>query len=293
MQGLALEMLVDHYPLRKAVLAGYGGNLRLHSMRLLAEAMAGSEVLLLVAGDSTDENFKPLTFELQGKIFMVAGTTLEYAENPFIQFLGEHVVSNPMMMHQMDARDLVLLAVGIGSVDGVLFDMDIDDTDEDAFDKALLSSMLLIDDMTRQAVTNLDSLMESESGEGGFRCLPSAVLSLLAREEDPDERRKALSGYLSHQSHYQLGRTVFFVATDTGADDEVFTTLSRGIYERMRAFQASCDEEIEHSFMPITALEWLAGLARAGGKRMTLDGNTVISGRFARSVLGIENPELS
>jgi hypothetical protein len=292
MQGLALEMLVDHYPLRNAVLAGYEGNLELHSMRLLAEAMAGSEVLLLVATDSTEDHLKPLTFSIQGKTFLIAGTTLEYAENPFVQYLGQRVVDSPMMMQQMDARDLVLIAVGLGDVDGILFDMNIDDTDEGAFDRALLDSMLLVNETTHKAVTPLDTLMESESGEGGFHSLPSPVLSLLAREEDADERRKTLSGYLSHRSRYELGRTVFFVSTDEDINDDAFTTLARAIYDRMLAFDGSGADHNEHSFVPVTALEWLAALARSWGKRVKLDGNIVISGRFARSVLGIENSGL-
>lgn len=292
MQGLALEMLVDHYPLRNAVLEGHKGNLGLHSMRLLAEAMAGSEVLLLVSGDSTDDDFEPISFRIQERNFLIAGTMLEYADDTFIQYLGDRVVKAPMMMKQMDAKDLVLLAVGMSDVDGILFDMRIKGEDEESFDNALLDSMLVINEITRKAVTNLDSMMESESGEGGFRSLPSAVLSLLAREEDPDERRKTLSAYLSHRSHYELGRTVFFLATDEGAEDEAFTTLSRGIYERMRAFQGDEDREmVEHGFVPVTALEWLASIARSGSKRVSLDGNTVISGRFARGVLGIETTE--
>jgi len=290
MQGLVLEELVDHYPLRNAVLKGYEGNLPLHSMKLLAEAMAGSEVLLLVGGDSTDENFKPVPFTIEGRTYLIAGTSLEYSENPFVQYLADRVVQAPMIMRQMDARDLVLLAVGLGGIDGILFDMNFDDDSEEAFDHALLDSMLLINDITHQAIANLDDLMESESGQGGYRSLPSPVLSLLAREEDPDERRKTLSAYLSHRSHYELGRTVFFVATDEGAKDEAFTTLARGIYERMRAFQGDDRDYIEHAFTPVTALEWLAAIARAGSKRVTLDGNTIISGRFARGVLGIDIP---
>jgi hypothetical protein len=289
MQGLALEILVDHYPLRNAVLSGSGGNLELHSMRLLAEAMAGSEVLLLVSSDSTDEHFKPISFTIQGKTFLIAGTTLDYGQDPFVRYLGDRVVKAPMIMRQMDASDLVLLAVGMGGIDGILFDMSLKGEDEDSFDRALLDSMLLISQMTKQAVTNLDTMMGSESGEGGFCNLPVAVLSLLARENDPDERRKTLSGYLSHRSHSELGRTVFFVATDEGAEDEAFTTLARGIYERMRCFQDEGKEFTEHGFTPVTALEWLAAIARSGSKRVTLDGNTIISGRFARGVLGIDN----
>lgn len=293
MQGLALEMLVDHYPLRNAVSSGYKGNIALHSMRLLAEAMAGSEVLLLVSGDSTNENFKPISFTIQGKTFLIAGTTLDYAQNMFVRYLGDRVVKAPMIMRQMDASDLVLLAVGMGGIDGILFDMSLMGEDEESFDKALLDSMLIINEITKQAVTDLDTIMESASGEGGFCNLPAAVLSLLARENDPDERRKTLSGYLSHRSHYELGRTVFFVATDEGAEDEAFTTLARGIYERMRVFQGEDKEFIEHGFVPVTALEWLAAIARSGSKRVTLDGNTIISGRFARGVLGIDNTEPS
>jgi hypothetical protein len=292
MQGLALEMLVDHYPIRNAVLSGYRGNLELHSMKLLAEAMAGSEVLLLVSGDSTDESFKPISFTIQGKTFLVAGTTLDYADDLFVRYLGDRVVKAPMIMRQMDARDLVVLAVGMGGIDGILFDMSLDGENEESFDKALLDSMLLINEIARQAVTNLDTMMESESGEGGFCSLPSDVLSLLARENDPDERRKTLSGYLSHRSHHELGRTVFFIATGEGAEDEAFTTLARGIYERMCRFKNEGKEFVEHGFAPVTALEWLAAIARSGSKRVTLDGNTIISGRFARGVLGIDNPEL-
>jgi hypothetical protein len=293
MQGLVLEMLVDHYPLRNAVRAGYDGNLELHSMKLLAEAMAGSEVLLLVAGDSTEENLKPLTFQLQGKTFLIAGTSLEYSDATFVQYLSDRVVDAPMMMHQIDARNLVLLAIGLGDVDGILFDMEIEGKSEDSFDRALLNSMLLINDTTRQAIVRLDDLMESESGEGGFHTLPSAVLSLLAREEDPDERRKTLLGYLSHRSHYELGKTVLFVAGDEDSSGDAYTTLARGIYERMVAALESGSSQYEQTFVPVTAFEWLSGLAQSGVKRVRLDGNTTVSGRFARGVLGSGNAELS
>ena len=293
MQGLALEMLVDHYPLRNAVRAGYGGNLELHSLKLLAEAMAGSEVLLLVAGDSTDENLKPLTFRLQEKTFLIAGTSLEYSDATFVQYLSDRVVSQPMMMHQMDARNLVLLAVALGDVDGILFDMEIEGDSEASFDRSLLNSMLLINETTKQAIVRLDDLMESESGDGGFQTLPAAVLSLLAREEDPDERRKTLSGYLSHRSQYELGKTVFFVAAEADDEGDAYTTLARGIYEQMVKAKKNGNENYEQTFIPITAYEWLVALARSGSKRVKLDGTTTISGRFARGVLGIGNADLS
>lgn len=293
MQGLALEMLVDHYPLRNAVRAGYDGNLELHSMKLLAEAMAGSEVLLLVAGDSTEENLKPLTFKLQGKTFLIAGTSLEYSESTFVQYLSDRVVDAPMMMHQMDARNLVLMAIALGDVDGILFDMEIEGKSEDSFDRSLLNSMLLINETTKQAIVRLDDLMEAESGEGGFHTLPSAVLSLLAREEDPDERRKTLLGYLSHRSNYELGKTVLFIAADEGTEGDAYTTLARGIYDQMLAAAKSGTNKYEQTFVPVTAYEWLLGLAQGGAKRVLLDGNTTVTGRFARGVLGSGNADLS
>ena len=287
MQGLALEMLVDHYPLRRIVQDGCSGVPPIvHSMRLLAEAMAGSEVLLLVSSESTETDIKPLTFSMGSQTFLVAGTSLEYADNPFVQYLGSRVVDQPMMMHQMDARDLVMLAVGLGTVNGVLFDMNIEGEEESAIEKAIFNSVLMINDLTRRAVANVNTLMDAEPGED-FKTLPSPVLSLLAREEDSDERRKSLSGYLSNRSEYELSRTVLFL--DKNVDDQTaYTTLARGMYEKMALFQKNGDIKHEYTFESVTALHWLRGLADSGGKRMKLDGRTTISGRFARSVLGID-----
>lgn len=287
MQGLALEMLVDHYPLRRVVREGCTGIPPVvHSMHLLAEAMAGSEVLLLVSSESTETNIVPLTFSMGRQTFLVAGTTLEYADNLFVQYLGSRVVEQPMMMHQMDARDLVLLAVSLGTVNGILFDMNIEADDEKSFENSMFNSVLMINDLTRRAVENVNLLMDAEPGED-FKTLPSPVLSLLAREEDSDERRKSLSGYLSHRSEYELSRIVLFL--DKNVDDQTaYTTLARGMYEKMALFQKDGIEKNEYTFEPVSALYWLKQLANAGGKRMKLDGRTTISGRFARSVLGID-----
>lgn len=291
MQGLDLEMLVDHYPLRHAVRAGSGQNSDLHSMKLLAEAMAGSEVLLLVSGEGSGSDLKPLVFKLEGKNFFVAGTMLEYAQSGFVQYLASNVVDKPMLMHQMDARRLVLLAAGLGNIHGILFDLEIEGEDDAAFAAAMVDSELVISDLARQAVTDVNELMEA-GPDGGYGTVPAPVLSLLARERDPDERRKTLSGYLSHRTRGELEKMVVFMSTDEEKRGDAFTTLARGIHERTRLFHESGEDFREHGFVPVTVYEWLNGLAHSGSKRVTLDTHTVISGRFARAVLGIDGSTL-
>lgn len=279
-----MDMLVDHYPLRRVV-ESFDSSIpvAIQSVRLLAEAMAGSEVLVAVAL-TEDGSFNPLKFNIGGKQYLVAGTSPDYSNSQFVNYLADMVVKQDIALRAIDVRDLVALAAALEGIHAVLFDMETTE-DEDSLGERLAHSSLFIDTLTRKSLSKPGELLEATNGTD-YVSIPSSVLSMVARETSEDERRSILFDYMSRCSKSQLSRTIVFMGVDEKGGDSTFTTLARGFEARLRWY---CDQNSggvpkEQTFTLINLWTWLTSLIEQPHGYFRLD-SIMVDNDFAQQVI--------
>jgi hypothetical protein len=279
-----MDMLVDHYPIR-SVVESFDSSVpvAIQSVRLLAEAMAGSEVLIAIAC-TEDESFSPLMFNIGGKQYLVAGTSPDYAASEFMNYLADRVVKKDIALRAIDVRDLIALAVSLGNVHAVLFDMETNE-DEESLGEFLAHSSLFIDGLTRKSLSKPAELLEATNGQD-YVSIPPTVLSMLSRETSESERQAIVFDYMSRCSKEELSRTIVFMGVDENGSDSTFTTLARGFEARLRWYcnQRSGGIAKEQTFTLINLWTWLASLIEQPHGYFRLDA-TVIDSDFAQRVI--------
>lgn len=290
MQQAPLDMLVDHYPLRSVVdTFGTEYPSSAQSARLLAEAMAGSEVLVAVEANG-GEPFVPLTFSIGGKQYLVAGTSAEYAKSQFMNYLADRIVQQNIELKTIDARDLVIIAIALGRIDAILFDMETTENEE-SLGEGLAHSSLFIDGLARKSAISPSELLESGGGEP-FQTIPTLVLSMLARESSESECQSILFDYLSRCTKEELRYTMVFIGVDKDGDDATFTTLARGFKARLLWDHQnnSDDSSKEQRFSLINMWTWLTSLVEQPYGDFHLDSIKIDNSFAHRVITAVESP---
>lgn len=278
-----MDMLVDHYPLRAAVESfDASQETPIQSLRLLAEAMAGSEVLLAVEANGSTK-FSPLIFNIDDTVYLVAGTSAEYAEKEFMSYLAERVVHGEIEMRAVDARELVRVAITLGNVNAILFDMEVP-VEPEMFGMSLLRSSLIINDLVRRVMTDPTKLLESDDDEE-LLTLPPNILGMLAREDSEDEQQQILFDYLSRCSRDELQRTIVFIGMDENGEDSTYTTLARGFVARLKWYTEKTEiGEVPETFTLINVWTWLNSLVEQPDAYFRLD-SIILDNIFAQRVI--------
>lgn len=265
-----MEMLVDHYPLRRLVERGRGTDIPpLHTARLLAEAMAGGEVLVLCGPDG------PIGLTIEDQTLMVVGTSAAYERSSCVQALA-HGRSGGLRLDVVDSRQAVI-AAAVSGFDGIVFDLDPHRRGVHDMAAALQDSLLPVDAALRASIVPLVS--ESPDLRGSL--LPPHLTAALARSTDPEERRDCLKGYLKSCGPEALGSIVVHLPAD--GREGLYSTFARFVADALE--QVSGEEpQVAIASEVVKLTDVLQRLAEEGGV-VQLDGASSISGRTATAAL--------